>query len=87
MRKKTRSILEELQNYRHTGSEHMIEASASNILESVINLLDRVNNQYGSDASLKLEKKFTNALKTGDTEKFRRGMRKIIEESKNDPTL
>ncbi len=77
------SILEELQNYTHaSNTDYMIEASASNILESVINLLDRVNTEYGSDASLKLEKKFTNALKTGDTEKFRRGMKKIFEDTK-----
>jgi len=83
MRKKTRSILEESQNYtKSSNTDYMIEASASNILESVINLLDRVNKEYGSDASLKLEKKFTNALKTGDTEKFRRGMKKIFEETK-----
>lgn len=82
MRKKTRSILEELQHYNHLNAESMVESSASNILESVINLLDRVNTDYGSDASLKLEKKFINALKTGDTEKFRRGMKKILEESK-----
>lgn len=82
MRKKTRSILEELSRFKNENSHHMIEASASNILESVINLLDRVNHEYGSDASLKLEKKFTNALKTGDTEKFRRGCKKIFEDAK-----
>jgi len=84
MRKKTRSILEELQNYRNYDPDFMIEGSATNILESVINLMTRVDKQYGSDTSMKIEKKFINALRTGDTDKFSRSLKRIIKETKND---
>jgi hypothetical protein len=84
MRKKTRSILEELQSYRSQDPDSMIEASAANILESVINLMSRIDNQYGTEVGVKLEKKFINALKTGDIEKFNRSLKRTIRESKNE---
>ncbi len=84
MRKKTRSILEELQNYRNYDPDFMIEGSATNILESVINLMNRIDKQYGPETSMKVEKKFVNAMRTGDTAKFTRGLNRIIKETKND---
>jgi len=84
MRKKTRSILEELQSYRSQDPDSMIEASAANILESVINLMSRIDNQYGTEVGVKLEKKFINALKTGDIQKFNRSLKRTIRESKNE---
>jgi hypothetical protein len=84
MRKKTRSILEELQNYRNYDPDFMIEGSATNILESVINLINRIDKQYGPETSMKVEKKFINAMKTGDIDKFTRSLKKMIKETKND---
>lgn len=84
MRKKTRSILEELQNYRNYDPDFMIEGSATNILESVINLINRIDKQYGPETSMKVEKKFINAMKTGDVDKFTRSLKKMIKETKND---
>lgn len=84
MRKKTRSILEELQNYKNYDADFMIEGSASNILESVINLMSRIDEQYGTEASLKVERKFINAMRTGDVDKFSRSLKKMIREAKND---
>lgn len=84
MRKKTRSILEELQNYRNYDPDFMIEGSATNILESVINLMNRIDKQYGPETSMKVEKKFINAMRTGDVDKFTRGLKKMIKETKND---
>ena len=43
MKKRTRSILEELNNLdRAVSNDHLIEATGSNIIESAINLLDRI---------------------------------------------
>lgn len=84
MRKKTRSILEELQNYRNYDPDFMIEGSATNILESVINLINRIDKQYGPETSMKVEKKFINAMRTGDVDKFTRGLKKMIKETKNE---
>jgi len=84
MRKKTRSILEELQNYRNYDPDFMIEGSATNILESVINLINRIDKQYGPETSMKVEKKFINAMRTGDVDKFTRSLKKMIKETKNE---
>ncbi len=46
--------------------------------------MNRVNKQYGPDTSMKIEKKFINALRTGDTDKFSRSLKRIIKETKND---
>ena len=62
----------------------MIEGSATNILESVINLINRIDKQYGPETSMKVEKKFINAMKTGDVDKFTRSLKKMIKETKND---
>ena len=47
MKKRTRSILEELNALgREHSNDHQIEARASNIIESAINLLDRIGETY-----------------------------------------
>ena len=45
MKKRTRSILEELNNLgRDQDNDLLIETSANNIIESAINLLNRIGN-------------------------------------------
>jgi len=47
MKKRTRSILEELNSLNLSrDADRMIESSASNIIESAINLLNRIGNTY-----------------------------------------
>jgi hypothetical protein len=47
MKKRTRSILEELNNLgRNKDNNYLIEATASNLIESSINLLNRINEVY-----------------------------------------
>jgi DNA-binding FadR family transcriptional regulator len=84
MRKRTRSILEELSNLGQSrNSDHLIEASANNIIESAINLLNRISNTYDENTAGELERRFLNAIKSGDPKKFRRGMQKVIESKQN----
>lgn len=85
MKKRTRSILEELNNLgRSRNSDHLIESSANNIIESAINLLNRISTTYDETTAGELERRFLNAIKSGDPKKFRRGMEKIIESKQND---
>lgn len=87
MKKRTRSILEELNNLGSgRNSDHLIESSANNIIESAINLLNRISNTYDESTAGELERRFLNAIKSGDPKKFRRGMQKIIESKQNDKT-
>lgn len=85
MKKRTRSILEELNNLgRAQDNDHLIETTANNIIESAINLLNRIGNTYDENTSGELERRFLNSIKSGDPRKFKRGMTKIIESKKNE---
>ena len=84
MKKRTRSILEELNNLdRSKSRDLLIETSGSNIIESAINLLNKIQNTYDEDTAGELERRFLNSIKSGDSRKFKRGIQKIIE-NKND---
>lgn len=85
MRKRTRSILEELNSLNLSrDTDRMIESSASNIIESAINLLNRIGNTYDDTTASELERRFLNSIKSGDPKKFKRGIQKVIESKKND---
>lgn len=80
MKKRTRSILDELNNLGRTqNSDRLIEATGSNIIESSINLLNRISNTYDDVTASELERRFINAIRSGDARKFKRGMQKVIE--------
>lgn len=85
MKKRTRSILEELNSLNLSrDTDRMIESSASNIIESAINLLDRIGNTYDDATAGELERRFLNSIKSGDPKKFKRGIQKVIESKAND---
>lgn len=86
MRKKTRSILEELNTlHGHRDNDRFIDFTANNIIESSINLLSRIYEQYDAEEASELERRFISSIRSGDPRKFRRSMQKIIEsKSKKD---
>jgi len=85
MKKRTRSILEELNTvHGNRDNDLFIETTANNIIESAINLLSRVHSQYDVETASELERRFLNSIKSGDPRKFRRSIGKIIESKKND---
>ena len=85
MKKRTRSILEELNNlHSRKDSDFLIETTANNIIESSINLLSRIHSTYDSETASDLERKFINSIKSGDPRKFRRTITKIIEGKESD---
>ena len=52
MKKYTRSILEELSSIdRSSNKDLLIESSANNIIESAINLLNRISNKYDENTA------------------------------------
>lgn len=86
MKKRTRSILEELNNlHGNKDSDFFIENTANNIIESSINLLSKIYETYDADTANELERRFFNSIKSNDPRKFRRSMHRIIESKKNDP--
>ena len=83
MKKRTRSILQELNNLSMSKSnDHLIETTANNIIESAINLLNRINEQYDEVTASEMERRFLNSIRTGDTKKFKRAIDKVIESKK-----
>jgi len=85
MKKRTRSILDELNNLgRSQDNDLLIETTANNIIESAINLLNRIGNTYDENTAGELERRFLNSIKSGDPRKFKRGITKVIESKKND---
>jgi len=84
MKKRTRSILQELNNLdRARDNDYLIETTANNIIESAINLLNRIGNTYDENTAGELERRFLNSIKSGDPRKFKRGITKVIESKKN----
>ena len=85
MKKRTRSILEELNNLgARRNTELLIENRGTSIIESAINLLSLVKEQFNEEEAQELERRFLNAIRTGDTRKFKRGVYKIQEARRAD---
>jgi hypothetical protein len=86
MKKRTRSILEELNSLGNTrNTELLIENRGANIIESAINLLSLVRQQFNEEEAGELERRFLNAIRTGDPRKFKRGVHKVQEGRKPAP--
>jgi len=80
MKKRTRSILDELNNLgRNKHNDLLIESTGNNIIESAINFLNRISENYDETTSAELERRFINSIKSGDPRKFKRSMSRIIE--------
>lgn len=88
MKKRTRSILQELNTVSHNrNSDYLIETTANNIIESSINLLNRIAETYDDATANELERRFLNSIRTGDPRKFKRVMAKIIESKNNNEDI
>ena len=80
MRKSTRSILQELNDIGLSRNPDMIvESRASNIIQSAINLLNLIRENYDVETASELERRFINSIKAGDPAKFKRGIKRIQE--------
>jgi len=80
MRKSTRSILQELNDLGiNRNPDLVIESRASNIIQSAINLLETIKEQYDIETAAELERRFINSIKSGDIDKFKRGIKRIQE--------
>lgn len=83
MKKRTRSILEELNSLGNSRNrELIIENRGQHIIESATNLLTLIKQEFNEDEANELERRLLNAIRTGDSRKFSRGMRKIQESRK-----
>jgi hypothetical protein len=82
MQKKTRSILEELDTlYVERDRRLLIENRASNIIESAIRLLEQIETEYSPEQAENLSRKLLNAIRTKDSGKFSRSVRRTHADS------
>jgi hypothetical protein len=77
MIKRTRSILEEIDNTIVRGDkESVIESRANHIINSAINLINLIRETYDPEIANELERRFLNSIRGQDVAKFNRGIRK-----------
>ena len=80
MRKSTRSILQELSDIGLSRDTDMvIESRGPNLIQSAINLLSLIRENYDIETAAELERRFINSIKASDPAKFKRGIKKIQE--------
>jgi hypothetical protein len=78
MKKSTRSILEELNSISTSRNpKAIIESRGMNIIESAINLISLITENYSPEETAELERKFFNSIKCSDSEKFKRSLNRI----------
>lgn len=87
MDNRVKSIIEELDRFVPQRDKHqIIEARASNVIASAVNLLNLINESFTAEEADELNRRLINSIKNHDPEKFNRKIREFrkVEESKND---
>ena len=78
MKRKTRSLLEELNDFAvNKRAENVVESRANHVIESAINIVEMIRTNFDGATASDLEKRFYNSIKSGDPTKFMRGIKKI----------
>jgi hypothetical protein len=85
MKRKTRSLLEELNDFAvNKRAENVVESRATHIIESAINIVEMIRTNFEGETAQDLEKRFYNSIKSGDPTKFMRGIKKIKSNDKSE---
>ncbi len=79
---KYRSILEELNGSPEVEKEQFIETRAKHLIASSKNLIDLITESYDDETSADLIKRLINSIRTGDENKFIRGIKHLNEDNK-----
>jgi len=83
VKKVTKSLIEELNSIAHKrDSEAVIETRAAHIINSAINLLTLIRENYNETDAGELERRFLNSIRGSDANKFTRGIRKLRDTKK-----
>lgn len=78
MKKQTRSLLEELNEISlKKETEAVVESRAIHVINSAINLIEMIRENFEPEAAYELERRLMNSIKGGDSTKFSRGIRKL----------
>ena len=78
MKRATRSLLEELNSISEKkNGEAIIESRATHVIDSAINLLTLIKENFSPEEAYELERRLINSIKGGDSSKFVRSIRKL----------
>lgn len=80
MQKRTKSILEELDSlYVERDRRLVLENRASMLIQSAVRLLEQIEAEYSAEQAENLTRKFINAIRNRDADKFARTVRRTNE--------
>ena len=83
MDKNFRSLIDELSDIAPAKNRDLfIESRAQQVIASVSHLMNLIKESYSVEEAEDLQKRLINSLRTGDENKFRRGIRHIRESKK-----
>lgn len=78
MKKRTRSLLEEINNIAPArDNAELIETRGMNVLSSMINLLEMIEHTYDAEIAQDLQKRLILDLKNREPNRFVRGVKKL----------
>lgn len=78
MKRATKSLLEELNSIsERKHGEAIIESRAAHVIDSAINLLALIRENFEPEQAYELERRLINSIKGGDPNKFIRSIRKL----------
>jgi len=77
MKKRTRSILQELSLAAHKKDhQHLIETRGENLIESAIRIIEEIYRNYDAEVAGDLERRFINSIRNRDTKRFIVGIKR-----------
>ena len=83
--RKSRSILEELNSISVDRSRHhILENRVEHLVSSAENIKAILRESYSPEEALDLERRLINSIKSGDSKKFSRGIKKVVAENNNE---
>jgi hypothetical protein len=78
LKRATRSLLEELNSVAEKrNSEAIIESRATHVIDSAINLLRLIRENFNEEQAYELERRLINSIKGEDPAKFVRSIRRL----------
>ena len=84
MKRKTRSILEEINAMApKRDTKHIVESNGQQVIQTAINLINLINESFDVETASDLNKRLINAIRTKDPKKFARGIGKVNEDSRH----
>jgi hypothetical protein len=77
--RKSRSIIEELNQISiDRDRNHVVENRAQHVINSAINLIEQIEKYYDEDTAKDLTNRLVNSIRSKDSSKFSRRIKKII---------